>query len=149
MRRFNFRLQSILNIREKKLKDERLKLAGIISKLEEQKDILLEMNEKKENLENELNNSLDNRVLDIQTVVGFKNYLLRMSDDIKMQFEIIKRTQIELEEQQIEVSKAYKEVKVLEKLKEKQYKNFLFEYEQSQIKELDDITSSRQKKKVI
>ena len=36
-----------------------------------------------------------------------------------------------------------------EKLKEKQYKNFLFEYEQSQIKELDDITSSRQKKKVI
>lgn len=107
------------------------------------------MNEKKENLENELNNSLDNRVLDIQTVVGFKNYLLRMSDDIKMQFEIIKRTQIELEEQQIEVSKAYKEVKVLEKLKEKQYKNFLFEYEQSQIKELDDITSSRQKKKVI
>ncbi len=149
MRRFNFRLQSILNIREKKLEDERLKLAGIISKLEEQKDILLEMNEKKENLENELNNSLDNRVLDIQTVVGFKNYLLRMSDDIKMQFEIIKRTQIELEEQQIEVSKAYKEVKVLEKLKEKQYKNFLFEYEQSQIKELDDITSSRQKKKVI
>ena len=149
MRRFNFRLQSILNIREKKLEDERLKLAGIISKLEEQKDILLEMNEKKENLENELNNSLDNRVLDIQTVVGFKNYLLRMSDDIKMQFEIIKRTQIELEEQQIEVSKAYKEVKVLEKLKEKQYKNFIFEYEQSQIKELDDITSSRQKKKVI
>ena len=149
MRRFNFRLQSILNIREKKLEDERLKLADIISKLEEQKDILLEMNEKKENLENELNKSLDNQVLDIQTVVGFKNYLSRMSDDIKMQFEVIKRVQIELEEQQMAVSEAYREVKVLEKLKEKQYKNFLFEYEQNQIKELDDITSSRQNRKAI
>ena len=48
MRRFTFRLQSILNIREKKLEDERLKLAEILSKLETQKDILLEMNEKKE-----------------------------------------------------------------------------------------------------
>ena len=33
-----------------------------------------------------------------------------------------------------------------EKLKEKQYKKFLFEYEKNQIKELDDITNSRQKK---
>ena len=107
------------------------------------------MNEKKENLENELNKSLDNQVLDIQTVVGFKNYLSRMSDDIKMQFEVIKRVQIELEEQQMAVSEAYREVKVLEKLKEKQYKNFLFEYEQNQIKELDDITSSRQNRKAI
>ena len=63
-----------------------------------------------------------------------------------MQFEIIKKTQFELDEQQQRVNEAYKEVKVLEKLKEKQYKNFLFEFEQTQIKELDDITISRQKR---
>ena len=71
-----------------------------------------------------------------------------MSDDIKMQFEIIKRTQNELNEQKNVVAAAYKEVKILEKLKEKQYKNFMFEYEQNQIKEMDDITSARQKKVV-
>lgn len=146
MRRFTFRLQSILNIREKKLEDERLKLAEIISKLETQKDILLEMNEKKENLEKELSDLLNNQVLDIQFTVNYKSYIKQLSDDIKTQFEVIKRTQSELSEQQKKVSEAYKEVKILEKLKEKQYKDFLFEYEQSQIKEIDDITSSRQKK---
>ena len=148
MRRFNFRLQSILNLKEKKLEDERLKLAGIISVLESQKDILLEMNEKKEYLEAQLENITNSQVLDIQNVVGYKNFLNRTTQDIKMQFEIIKKTQFELEEQQIKVNEAYREVKVLEKLKEKQYKNFLFEYEQTQIKEIDDITISRQRRAV-
>lgn len=146
MRRFTFRLQSVLNIKEKKLEDERLKLGEIISTLEAQKDVLLELSDKKENLKKQLNATLENSILDIQFVVGYKNYLERLEQDIKTQFEIIKKTQIELEEQQIQVNEAYKEVKVLEKLKEKQYKNFLFEYEQNQIKELDDITNSRQKK---
>ena len=146
MRRFKFRLQSVLNIKEKKLEDERLKLGEIISTLEAQKDVLLELSDKKENLKKQLNATLENSILDIQFVVGYKNYLERLEQDIKTQFEIIKKTQIELEEQQIQVNEAYKEVKVLEKLKEKQYKNFLFEYEQNQIKELDDITNSRQKK---
>ena len=146
MRRFKFRLQSVLNIKEKKLEDERLKLGEIISTLEAQKDVLLELNDKKETLKNQLNETLENSILDIQFVLGYKNYIERLEQDIKTQFEIIKKTQIELEEQQIQVSEAYKEVKILEKLKEKQYKNFLFEYEQNQIKELDDITNSRQKK---
>lgn len=148
MRRFNFRLQSILNLKEKKLEDERLKLAGIISVLESQKDILLEMNEKKEYLEAQLENITNSQVLDIQNVVGYKNFLNRTTQDIKMQFEIIKKTQFELEEQQLKVNEAYREVKVLEKLKEKQYKNFLFEYEQTQIKEIDDITISRQRRAI-
>ena len=148
MRRFNFRLQSILNLKEKKLEDERLKLAGIISVLESQKDILLEMNEKKEYLEAQLENITNSQVLDIQNVVGYKNFLNRTTQDIKMQFEIIKKTQFELEEQQIKVNEAYREVKVLEKLKEKQYKKFLFEYEQTQIKEIDDITISRQRRAI-
>ena len=146
MRRFNFRLQSFLNLKEKRLEDERLRLAGIISTLESQKDVLLEMNDKKEYLQTQLETITNSSVLDIQTVVGYKNYLIQIDQDIKMQFEIIKKTQLELDEQQQRVNEAYKEVKVLEKLKEKQYKNFLFEFEQTQIKELDDITISRQKR---
>lgn len=146
MRRFNFRLQSFLNLKEKRLEDERLRLAGIISTLESQKDVLLEMNDKKEYLQTQLETITNSSVLEIQTVVGYKNYLIQIDQDIKMQFEIIKKTQFELDEQQQRVNEAYKEVKVLEKLKEKQYKNFLFEFEQTQIKELDDITISRQKR---
>ena len=106
------------------------------------------MNEKKEYLEAQLENITNSQVLDIQNVVGYKNFLNRTTQDNKMQFEIIKKTQFELEEQQIKVNEAYREVKVLEKLKEKQYKNFLFEYEQTQIKEIDDITISRQRRAI-
>lgn len=148
MRRFNFRLQSILNLKEKNLEDERLKLGEIISVLESQKDVLLEMNEKKESLETRLEEITKESTLDIQNVVSYKNYHNQISQDVKMQFEIIKRTQFELEEQQLKVNQAYKEVKILEKLKEKQYKNFLTEYEHYEIKELDDITTSRQKRAI-
>ncbi len=148
MRRFSFRLQSVLNLKEKNLEDERLKLAGIISVLESQKDVLLEMNEKKGYLETELEEVTKESTLDIENVVGYKNYLNQVTQDIRMQFEIIKKTQFELEEQQLKVNQAYKEVKILEKLKEKQYQDFLMQYEQSQIKELDDITISRQKRAI-
>lgn len=148
MRRFSFRLQSVLNLKEKNLEDERLKLAGIISVLESQKDVLLEMNEKKRYLETELEEVTKESTLDIENVVGYKNYLNQVTQDIRMQFEIIKKTQFELEEQQLKVNQAYKEVKILEKLKEKQYQDFLTQYEQSQIKELDDITISRQKRAI-
>ena len=106
------------------------------------------MNEKKEYLEAQLENITNSQVLDIQNVVGYKNFLNRTAQDIKMQIEIIKKTQFELEEKQIKVNEDYREVKVLEKLKEKQYKNFLFEYEQTQIKEMDDITISRQRRAI-
>lgn len=104
------------------------------------------MNDKKEYLQTQLETITNSSILDIQTVVGYKNYLIQIDQDIKMQFEIIKKTQFELDEQQQKVNEAYKEVKVLEKLKEKQYKSFLFEFEQAQTKELDDITISRQKR---
>lgn len=106
------------------------------------------MNEKKGYLETELEEVTKESTLDIENVVGYKNYLNQVTQDIRMQFEIIKKTQFELEEQQLKVNQAYKEVKILEKLKEKQYQDFLMQYEQSQIKELDDITISRQKRAI-
>ena len=42
-----------------------------------------------------------------------------------------------------EVIEAMKETKMLEKLKEKHYRNFLIEFEAQSQKELEDITQSR------
>ena len=40
MRRFKFTLQSVLNIKEKKLEDERIKLSKIMNELRAQKEFL-------------------------------------------------------------------------------------------------------------
>ena len=71
------------------------------------------MNDKKEYLQAQLETITNSPVLDIQTVVGCKNYMAQVEQDIKMQFEIIKKTQIERNEQQQRVNEDYKEFKVL------------------------------------
>lgn len=145
LRRFKFRLQSVLNLKEKKLEDERMALAQILRVLEDQKDTLLSLNDKKEQIEKSFDNANKEAALDIQNIVNVRNYLEKISNEIKTQFEIIKKTQIEFDEQTQKVNEAYKELKVLEKLKEKQYEEFLKEFRQNETKELDDIVISRYK----
>lgn len=145
LRRFKFRLQSVLNLKEKKLEDERMALAQILRVLEDQKDTLLSLNNKKEQIEKSFDNANKEAALDIQNIVNARNYLEKISNEIKTQFEIIKKTQIEFDEQTQKVNEAYKELKVLEKLKEKQYEEFLKEFRQNETKELDDIVISRYK----
>ncbi len=145
LRRFKFRLQSVLNLKEKKLEDERMALAQILRVLEDQKDTLLSLNDKKEQIEKSFDNANKEVALDIQNIVNTRNYLEKISNEIKTQFEIIKKTQIEFDEQTQKVNEAYKELKVLEKLKEKQYEEFLKEFRQNETKELDDIVISRYK----
>lgn len=145
LRRFKFRLQSVLNLKEKKLEDERMALAQILRVLEDQKDTLLSLNDKKEQIEKSFDNANKEAALDIQNIVNARNYLEKISNEIKTQFEIIKKTQIEFDEQTQKVNEAYKELKVLEKLKEKQYEEFLKEFRQNETKELDDIVISRYK----
>ena len=48
-----------------------------------------------------------------------------------------------LEKKQIEVREAHKKVEVLKKLKEKQEQEYYKEFLDSEIKEIDDITSAR------
>lgn len=145
LRRFKFRLQSVLNLKEKRLEDERIALAQILRVLEDQKDTLLSLNDKKEQIEKSFDNANKEAALDIQNIVNARNYLEKISNEIKTQFEIIKKTQIEFDEQTQKVNEAYKELKVLEKLKEKQYEEFLKEFRQNETKELDDIVISRYK----
>ena len=148
MKGFNFKLQSVLKLKDKKLEDERLIMGEILKLLEEQKNILEEMRTKKTNLEKELLASLENSDIDILLVQNYRGYISNLLNDIKTQEDIIEKTKTNLEVQKLKVNEAYKEVKVLEKLREKQEKEFIQEQTQKEIKELDDITISRYKKAI-
>ncbi len=143
MKKFKFRMQTILEIREKKLDDERLKLAEIQNILNSQLDILNEMQFKRQEIVGKIDALQAQPEMNIPEIVALRNYLERVQSDIQTQLELIKRTQIRLDEQKIEVENAYKDLKSLENLKEKQekehYKNILM----LEAKEIDDITISR------
>lgn len=138
-------MQTILEIREKKLDDERLKLAEIQNILNSQLDILNEMQFKRQEIVGKIDALQAQPEMNIPEIVALRNYLERVQSDIQTQLELIKRTQIRLDEQKIEVENAYKDLKSLENLKEKQEKEHYRNILMMEAKEIDDIAISRYK----
>lgn len=144
MKKYSFRLQTVLDMREKFLQEKQLEMARIVSALNAQIEKLDSLLAKKVNTRNSLESIYESsQELDILEVTNYKNYLSKVINDVKIQEGIISNTKIMLQAKRNEVSEALKEVKVLEKLKEKQEKKFYQHYEYVQAKEIDDIASTR------
>ncbi len=149
MKKFSFRLQTVLEIREKKLEDKRREMAVVIAKLNEQITVLEGLTTKQNSIRNYLEQLYTNgNELNIMEVTNYKDYLGKVITDTKNQELIIEKTRYLLKFKQLEVTEALKEVKVLEKLKETQEKKFYQHYEYVQAKEIDDIASTRYKRVV-
>lgn len=147
MKKYSFRLQTVLEMREKKLEDKRREMALVIAKLNEQNQQLQGIIQKQEDAKITLENIYGSgKELDILEVTNYKNYLGKMITDAKNQQIVIDRTKNLLRFKQLEVTEALKEVKILEKLKETQEKKFYEHYNYVQAKEIDDIASTRYKK---
>lgn len=143
MKKFKFRLQVVLDMREKELEERRLEAAKIITILRQQEarleDIINSQNINSEQLD-ELYNA---NSLNIQQIEGHRDYGIKLTLDAKNQERIINNTKMILEKKQIEVREAHKKAEILKKLKEKQEKQYYKDFLDSEIKETDDITTSR------
>ena len=147
MKKYSFRLQTVLEIREKKLEDKRLEMAKVIAQLNEQNEELERIVGKQKNARETLENIYSSgQELDILEVTNYKDYLGKVIIDAKNQEAVIERTRNLLKFKQLEVTEALKEVKILEKLKETQEKKFYQEILHVEAKELDDIAATRFKR---
>lgn len=144
MKKYSFRLQTVLEMREKKLEDKRREMAQIIAILNEQNQRLENLISKQNNVRKSLETIYGSgEELNIREITNYKDYLGKVIVDAKNQEIIIERIQYQLKLKQLEVTEALKEVKVFEKLKETQEKKFYQHYEYVQAKEIDDIASTR------
>lgn len=144
MKKYSFRLQTVLEMREKKLEDKRREMAKVIAVLNEQNKKLDALISREHDTRSSLEQIYSNgRELDIIEITNYKNYLGKVIVDAKNQEVTIQKTKFALKFKQLEVTEALKEVKILEKLKETQEKKFYKEYEYVQAKEIDDIASTR------
>ena len=144
MKKFKFKLQVVLEKREKELQDRQLELSQIQLILNKQQAEL----ERLINLQDTTKANLDSMLssgenIDLMSVRIHQEYIDKLSGDIQNQHKIIADTQEALEEKQLEVVEAMKKAKMLEKLKEKHYRAFLAEFEAQNEKELEDVTSAR------
>lgn len=150
MKKYAFRLQTVLEMREKKLEDKRKEMALVVAKLNEQLEALENLMSTQDKIKNSIEFIYnDGRELDITEITNYKDYLGKVITDARVQEKTIEKTRYLLQFKQLEVKEALKEVKVLEKLKETQEKRFYQNYEYAQAKEIDDIASTRYKKVLI
>lgn len=130
-------------MRENELEQRQMEAAKILAALKKQegelRDIINSQNLNTQQME-ELY-TLDS--LDVQQIEAHRQYGLKLIVDAQNKERIIANTKILFEKKQVEVREAHKKVEVLKKLKEKQEQEYYKEFLDSEIKEVDDITSAR------
>lgn len=144
MKRFQFRLQVVLDIKEKLLEEKLLELSKVQRGLQD----AVEKQRTLENYQLEINHALMNvfesgNDLDLVEVQRYKDFINKLIVDLSNQKVVIQNITRVLDMKRKEVNEVLKEKKVLEKLKENQQKKFYQEFEQYERRELDDISSSR------
>ncbi|CDC20157.1 MAG: flagellar export protein FliJ [Candidatus Gastranaerophilaceae bacterium] len=144
MKKFQFRLQVVLDIKEKLLEQKLLELSKV------QRGLQDAVNKQKtlEGYQAEINEALLNvfqsgNELDLVEVQRYKDFINKLIVDISNQKVVVQNITKLLDIKRKEVNDVLKEKKVLEKLKENQKKKFYQEFEAYERNELDDIASSR------
>lgn len=143
MKKYSFRLQPVLDIREKVLEDKRLEMAEVIQLLNDQQEGLERLIAKQASYKEELESLSLEDDLNVFALANFKNYMVNLQEQITQQEHNIDNTKKALRVKQEAVNEALKDVKVLEKLKEKQSQKFYKDIEMKEANEIDDISTSR------
>ena len=144
MKKFKFRLENVLELRTKTLEDRQLEMAAIQARLNDANNKLDSLEQSRLQAKRDLENILGaGENIEFSMVKNYQDYIANIDDDISIQHKVIADIENELELKQEEVREALKAKKMLEKLKEKEYKAFLKDFEQREAKELDDIALTR------
>lgn len=143
MKKYSFRLQPVLDIREKTLEDKRLEMAQVIQLLNEQQEGLERLIAKQASYKDELESLSLEDDLNVFALANFKNYMVNLQEQITQHEHNIENTKKALRVKQEAVNEALKDVKVLEKLKEKQSQKFYKDIEMKEANEIDDISTAR------
>lgn len=146
MKKFKFRLQTVLELKTRALDEKSLEIAQITSQMnkeiEEKQNIELTHRNIISDLESEY---VSNKQMDINLIRIKNDYLETLQTKAKNQEAKIKIIEKHLAEKRKELEAILKEKKVLEKLKEKQEEAHYKEIEYQQQQEMEDISSGRYK----
>ena len=136
-------MQVVLDMRQNELEKRQMEAAKIVAVLQKQQGELQGIKDSQLRNSEQMDNLYSLDTLDIQQIEAHRDYGLKLIVDEQNKLRIIANTKALLEMKQKEVREAHKKVEVLKKLKEKQEQDYYKEFLDSEIKEIDDITSAR------
>ena len=143
LKKFKFRLQNVLELREKELQEKQIECSKIKFLLKSQTDVLDEIVFSIENAKKSLENLFNSKNLDITLIESNKVFVKTRTYDKENQKKLIQYTEVLLEQKNSELLEVLKKKTMLEKLKEKDYREYVKTLDSNERKELDDITLMR------
>lgn len=141
MARFVYRMQSVLNIKEKTENQIKMEFASAQSELNKQLDILEEYFQRKDQYLLEAEELRNEPVLKVQDILDNQYATAQMDVMIKSQAMVVKQCESVVERIRIKLTRAIQERKMQETLRDRAYAEFLEEEKQEEAKENDQRTS--------
>ncbi len=139
MMNFNFKLEKVLKYKKTIENYKKNQYGTVQRRLNNEEDKLRTFNQYKNNLKNEKN--LSATKTKVGDLMMYNNYINHVATKIKFQEEVITETKEELEEVKEELIIALKEKKIFEKLKENEYKEYLYQLKKQEEKQIDTLVS--------
>ena len=142
MAKFVYRMQNILDIKNKLEVQARNSYAAARMKLSQEEEKLDRMFEQKKAYEENYRQQLSGNINILQINIC-KNAIELCKNQIKKQLVEVKVASLNLEAAQKRLGEVLKERKIQEKLREKAYEEFLQELNDQEKKEIDELVSFR------
>lgn len=142
MPKFLFKFQSLLNVKEKLQEQKETEFGKAVQSLEfEKKKLSILIKTRDYNID-ELRNSIETSVSPRQ-ISEFNSYINKLKNDIELQQNVIKKSEDFVEKKRLELQEAMAETKKYEKLKEKEYEQYVMEIKSKENIALDEIVTYR------
>ena len=136
MRRFKFNLEEVMQLRKFREEECELALAQAAAALNMIENEIMETAVKR-------HNAASNRFADVGEMISWENYILWLDRQTQKLMEQAAQAELVVEEKRAAYLEASRKLKTMEKLKEKQQKEYRKEMMNLQMAEVDDITASR------
>ena len=140
MAKFKYRMQSILNIKEKLEEQAKNEFAAARRRLDDEEEKLENLKKRKAEYEEE-GRRLRMSALNILDLNDNKNAMDTMDEYISLQQIEVNRAEAFLEEARVKLTEAMKETKIQNRLREKAFEEFKKEINAQEAKEIDELTS--------
>lgn len=140
MAKFVYRMQSILELKEKMVEQARMEFAAARIRLDEEEEKLALLQSRKAAYEEE-GRSLQKDSLKVREIIQNRDAITAMKDFIASQKKAAERAERQLEAARLKLQNSMQESKTQEKLKEKAFAEFMREENAKEAKEVDELVS--------
>jgi flagellar protein FliJ len=138
MKKFEFSLQKVLGFKEQEYRLLEQELMILLGAKKQNEEILQEY---EDNLRDEYEKSRQRKKITSQEKQQLENYFNKIKADIYGQKLVIVDLERKIKAKQDQIVEKQKEIKVLDKLKEKQFEEYLYEFNLEERKFMDEVAS--------